>query len=90
MLDTVISSETDYIYMYIIVDVDSNLLFKHVSSKERLLLRRHIFRATFSASRNFNFVPFEYIYMYITYMYIYIHIINELHSFRERTPRSCF
>ena len=29
--------------------------------KERWLLRRHIFRATFSTSRNFNFAPYEQI-----------------------------
>ena len=36
-----------------------NLLFKHVSLRERWLLRRHIFKATSSISQNFNFVPSE-------------------------------
>ena len=49
-----------YTYIYIFVNVGSNLLFKHVSLKERWLLRRHVFKATFSTSRNFNFVlPYD-------------------------------
>ena len=41
------------------VNVSSNSLFMHISLKERLLLMRHILRATFAISRNFNFVPSE-------------------------------